>query len=127
MKCWLLCIGLILTLCPMLCQAQSSSTLDPNTVEPITLPQLGDPYQGPADLAGQTGFFWTRFATEQAVEALKTVPILQSEITSLTEAGSMEAVKADQVKSTIRYYQIACILFPLAAILIEEIRHATTP
>lgn len=102
----------------------AQEALDPNTVVPITLPNLGEPFLNPPELAGQSGFFWTRFGTEQAVMAMKEIPILQDEITKIEKAGTEQAVKLDQVQSLTGWFQLGCVVLPLLAILIEEIRHA---
>lgn len=73
------------------CWADDSGTLPPETVEPITLPQIGEPFVGPGKLAGESGFFWTRFGTEEAIIAMKEVPILQEQVRALEDLGAKQA------------------------------------
>jgi hypothetical protein len=121
----LIWIGLLLALGIGVGVAFSQDALDPSTVLPITLPHLGEPFVGPAILAGQSGFFWTRLGTEQAVEAMTEVPILQKEVNDEITAGNEATKKADEANMKASLFGIGCIILPILAVIVDEATYGT--
>lgn len=85
-------------------------------VTAITLPKVGDPFTGPIELSGLSGFFWTRSATEAGTLAMETVPILRTEISQLKDEGSKMAKKADDQATLIRNLEGTLVVTLIIAI-----------
>ncbi len=93
-------------------------------VTPLTLPSLGMPFQGPVELSGQSGFFWTRSATEAGTLALAQVPILKDQIQKLKDLGTKQSIKLDDQDGTIHSLIIVAVVAPVVAFIIDEVVHA---
>lgn len=95
------------------------------SLAPVTAITLPSPFPSYPDLAGQSGFFWTRSATESATLALASIPIKDKEISDLKALGEKQSIKLDAQAQTINNLVGITIVAVLATFVADEVYHAT--